>query len=329
MKKLQLVEDRTRIMTAVSLGLLLFLSVITLITGSFANNQTSKITPTPIGAQGAFKKSGATATIKGYYQDKDKTALAVAIKIEENTSSPLPYKAQDYFVSWSGDGKLSGYFGRYGTDGDLYVVIPNPKEDVMYSISITNLNYQGDTSTKIKDQSLKDLKGSVSKQLSASNELGASGSNTTTVENEQTDTITFKMTINDKSNTKNYKIKTIDTPTGSLLKTSKGNSLTFDFKTFWDLVYRKPEIKKASTNLQNSIQRESEAQSNYNEQKERFDKNPNDLGAQELMSRYSDMIKTEQAKQDNYSEKLKEVQSVHFNKEDFSDYTTTIYDVKK
>lgn len=330
MKKLQLNDDRGRIVTVAMGAIFLFFSLLFFLTGLFHNDHQEAVTPTPIGSTGVFKRSSATATMKKVFKDENSDVLGAVISLKEQSSSPLPYKAQDFFVSWTGDGDISGYFGRYSTDGDLYVAIPYPKKDVIYTVTITNLNYQGDTSSNLKDESLSSIKGSVSKQLSSDNELGNS-SNTDTSKNSKStsDSITFKLTLNDKTNNKNYKVTTISTDSKSLLNVNSSGKISFDFKDFWETIYKKPAVDEASTNLQNSIKRESEAQSSYNQWKERYDKNHNDLDAQTKLSDYANQIKKEEANQENYSTILKQKQSLKFDKDDFSDYSTKIYSVTK
>lgn len=329
MRKLQLIDDRGRLVAATCAAILFIFSLLTFLTGLTANNEVNRIKPTKIGATGAFKNTSAQATVKQYITDKNNDVLGIRIGLSELSNSPLPYKAQDYFVSWTGDGDISGYFGRYSTDGDLFVFIPYPKKDVTYTITITNLNFLGGTSNEIKDKSLSSIKGSVSKQLSVTSMLGDGDSTSKEESNSRSDSITFKMTINDKTNTDKYKITTIDTKSGSLLKTDKDGKISFDFKSYWEAVYKKPQVDKASENLQNSIERESKAQEQFNSFKERYDRNNDDTTAQTQMKNYANEIDKEQVLQEDYSKKLEEAQNLKFDPDDFSDYTTKIYSVKK
>lgn len=327
MKKMVLENERMTVVLYYSLlflSILLVLSTITGIRGSLSSKGASS---TPIGSTGNFERSQATATLKGYYTDKNKDVLVALIKLEENTASPLPYEANDYLVTYAGKDTLNAFFGRYSTDGDLYVIVPYPSENKTYSIQITNKNYLGAVTSDSKSTSIQELTGSVSEQLSSIPNMGQSIGSVDSDKTRSTDTISFQMTISPKLKDKEYDIKVIDSNNDTLLQKNNKGNLTFDFETFWEEVYKQPLIDKAEKNLEKSVKTEAELTDRYNQAKKRYNKNKDDKIAQQQMSEYSSKIDSEQNNQSAISEKIKQYRQLKFDSDDFSNYTTKIYGI--
>lgn len=325
MKRMLLENEK---MTAISYYGLIVLSVLFILVGGIGIKKgldNKGASSTKIGSTGNFERSQATATLSGYYTDKNKDVLIANIKLQENSASPLPYQAKDYFVSFEGNGSLDAYFGRYSTDGDLFVIVPYPKENETYNIQITNKTYLGVDSKATDDNSLETLRGSVSKQLSVVSNMGDGAGNVDSEKQSKTDTIKFQMTISPKIKDKEYKVKTIDAPNNTLLQKNDKGNIVFDFKTYWNELYKQPKLDQAKDRLSASIKRQAELTEQYNRAKQRYNKNNQDTIAQEQITQISNQIDSEITKQANISDKIKQYKKLKYNSEDFSDYTTKIY----
>lgn len=325
MKKMVLENERMTVFFYYALVVLSVLFVFTTISGVKGSLTSRGATSTAIGSQGNFERSQATATLKGYYTDKNRDVLVALIQVKEDTASPLPYEANDYLVTYSGSGTLNAFFGRYSTDGDLYVVLPYPKDNETYSIQITNKNYLGLTSGKEESASIQDLTGSVSEQLSSISKLGDSVGAIDSDKKRVTDTIMFQMTLTPKIKKSQYKVKVIEADNNTLLEKNDKGNLTFNFETFWEQVYKQPQLTKAEKNLEKSVKYEAELTNLYNQAKKRYNKNKEDKIAQQQMSDYSSKIETERSNQESISETIKQYRQLKFDENDFSDYTTKIY----
>lgn len=301
------------------------LFILTTYLGVTSSNNAKYASSTPIGGKGSFERSQTTAEIKGYYTDLERDVLAVAIKLTENPTTPLPFKSSDYLVSFQGKGEMSGIFGRYGTDGDLFVILPFPKADETYTLYITNKNFLGQSSKNSK-VSLKEITGSISSQLSNLDIVGVK-SEEEKKETTQLDSIALRVTLNPKLDGDEYKVTTIETESGSLLKQAKDGSYSFDFESYWDYLYRQPLINQAEKNIEESIAKETELTTLYSEFEERFANNPNDTVAEQNMAKYDRLIQVEQDTQQENAIVLDSYRNLTFNESDFSDYTTKIYGI--
>ena len=113
----------------------------------------------PIGTQMQFKRSNAQVKIVNLYTDESNSVLIARLHIEASDGLKIPAKGTDYrvFVASSG---LNGHvgqeipvlFGRYAANGDFYLVIPKPTQDV-YNVYIMNKNFVAteQLSNQIKD----------------------------------------------------------------------------------------------------------------------------------------------------------------------------------
>lgn len=325
MKRMILENEKTTVFSYYSLIVLTILFMLVGGLGIKKGMENRGASSTKLGSTGNFERSQATATLSGYYTDKNKDVLIAVIKLQENNASPLPYIAKDYLVTYKGNGTLDAYFGRYSTDGDLFVIIPNPRDNETYNIQITNKTYMGIDSKATDDSNLEDLKGSVSKQLSVVSKMGESAGSVDSDKQSKTDTISFQMTISPKITSEEYKVKVIDTPNDTLLEKNDKGNLVFDFKLYWNALYRQPNIDQAEDRLTESIKRQAELTQQYNRAKQRFDKNNKDEVAKQQVKMLENQIENEVTKQENISEKIKQYRKIKYNSDDFSDYTTKIY----
>ena len=325
MRKMVLENERITVFAYYAIHALAFLVLLFSGFGVYNRVSSQGASSTAIGEQAKFERSQATATIKSYYTDKKKSVLVAQIGIDENSVTPLPYQARDFYLTQTGDKDLNAYFGRYGTDGDLFVIIPYPKNGTTYEISISNKEFLGVTTSNPTNADLQELTGSVTNQLSNISAMGDKNKKVDNAKKSLTDTILFQMTISPKLKGSEYKVKTIETKNNSLLLKGDSGKVKFDFKTYWNEVYRLPKIKKAKSKLSESVARVAELNDLYTKAETRYKKNPDDKNAKEQMAQISSMITDEESNQQILSDKLVSYQNLKFNPNDFSDYTTKIY----
>lgn len=325
MKKMVLENEQ---MSVFSYWAIIILVILTLLSGGFGvYNKISMqgASSTAIGKQAKFERSQATATIKNYYTDRKKSVLIAQIGIEENPVTPLPFQARDYYLTQSENKELGAFFGRYGTDGDLYVIIPNPEQGKTYEISISNKEFLGVTTSNPTNADLQELSGSVTNQLSNISTMGDKDKKVDNAKKSLTDTILFQMTISPKLKGKEYKVKTIETKNDSLLLRSKSGKVKFDFKTYWNEVYRLPKVKKAEAKIAESVARVAELNDLLTKAEERYKRNPDDENAKQQIDNTNSLIADEETNQQILSDKLVSYKNLKFNPADFGDYTTKIY----
>lgn len=322
----RMVLESEKVTVALYYGLISLACLFVLSTGTsvIMSNNTRGATSTAIGETANFERSQAVATIKNYYTDKKKDVLIAQIGLKDNPVSPMPYQAKDYYVMNQSKEDINAYFGRYGTDGDLFVIIPYPKDGETYEISISNKQFLGVTTETNSDTDLQELTGSVTNQLSNISAMGQKKDGIDSSKNALTDTILFQMTITPKMKDKEYRVKEIRTRNGSLLRKQDGVT-KFDFKTYWNEVYRQPKIVTAEKKLKSSVERVAELNDLYTKAKDRFDKNPEDVSAKDQMSQFESLISDEETRQELLSERLVSYRNLKFNSDNFSDFTTKIY----
>lgn len=277
----------------------------------------------PVGTKMSFGRSNAQVKIAGLYTDEESSVLIVRLASESpDDTLKLPYKGRDFGVSLASNG-LNAYagervpvlFGRYSTDGDLFLVIPKPTKDV-YNVFITNRNFVATNdlvSSSLKDTSdissdaTSNVSNTSSGSSSTSSTSGTSGYNVTssttaeqeeaalatalnqylytdvnnrpatiTVDSDIVDTIGFRVTTNPALTQDVYKPQVI----GAKLLSDDGN---FDFQTFFDKVFKETVTSQLENDYNSKKSQRDMLQQRITELKQRLIDNPNDSGAKQLL----------------------------------------------
>lgn len=299
------------------------------VNGIAKNYYLTKYSATTKGATSQFKKSRATATIKNYFVDGNKDTLIVTIGLKENSSTPMPYNATEYVVAVNNKTykeDVPVLFGRMSTDGDLFLVIPKPKEAI-YDIVIANRGYvdYSDTGGNVTTKGLDLDKKSLTKLISENQTFRESGEENKRSEREQGDSIRFRVGIKTAIDDERYKPSILNVDS---LLIENGDAVSFDFETFWNIVYKQPLIDDTTKQIEQLTNQIGDLRNSAISLQERLDKNQQDETAQSELSKVQKAI--DRAENDNLklTELLGEYNDLEFNPADFSNYSTTMFSLK-
>lgn len=273
------------------------LIVICVIWGFFGNSKFNDMmnrSSTPVGSTLTFSQTGATARIADFYTDKNESALVARIKPDENANEKLPYKGSDYTV-FVKSSALSDYteipilFGKMGTDGDMFLILPKPTKAV-YSFAIINtLGDQSDQSGALSgssrssssNKSVIKEKESVTKALSDFDSRSSSGKDASVADSSNSagldyDATGFRMTLDPAADDDAYKPETLN------VNLMKGDE--FNFKDFFEKVYVDSAVKKLTKEYNELESAASRAYDRVKDAETRLRMNPSDTTAADILA---------------------------------------------
>lgn len=305
---------------------------------------------TPIGSEMRFEKSQSDVALSGIYTDEAHSVLIARLSTK-NTAN-LPYKGLNYNV-YLASKSLNEYtnqktdilFGRLGVDGDLFMVIPKPIDEV-YTVVVSNKKYMGAATNDIKDDSdLKDLsfadaqaqeidvesdekkesrdQKSVASMLSQikpdlSGEVNTQAQgflNKDSNYSENTlDLITFRIGLTTAKDEPEYKPIVLK---GKLLVDNK-----FQFESFFNQVFKDEATKQTNEIVQKLQQRKKELKEMIKDYDERLLVEPNSgeiIAAKENAEKQLEQIKE---KQIEYNDKLEIYHNLTYTKDYFNNLQT-------
>lgn len=300
--------------------------------GQLKYNDIVKKSSTPIGSNLTFPRSQSDVTLKNVYLDKSSDVMV--IRLQSKDGAKLPYKGTDYKVylnskSLEGHKKADILFGRMSTDGDLFLVIPKPKDEV-YSVFIMNQKYLGSsdedesgaeydddesdnedlskqTEGVKKDDEEEDdsqTQQSISKALSSYQFDKDNPESSTTDMNSSTgsnydDIIYFRVTKDPAFKTKQYQ------PT-RLNVDLMNNKNEFDYEKFFDVAFKNAITK----DLENKYDSLDKNMSNYKDQQSELENriadNPDDEDAKQNLESIKESIDELKEQQDKISNQITE-----------------------
>lgn len=258
------------------------------------NNIVAK-SSTPIGSPLKFHRSNATMNLKNIYTDSTNSALVAQFAIGEDSINKLPFKGTDYKVyissaSTNGMKEIPILFGRMSTDGDMFLVLPKPTNEV-YSVFIMNTNYI-ETNINASEQSQDQLANleeeSLSQALSSYQYSGDKDNNTGAykVQGDNFDVISFRLTTNPAFKTDAYKPKLLK----SQLIVNDGEKEEFSFESFFNEVYKESATKEVEKKFKDLEKKKSELQKTASNYIERLAENPADEPAQAALEQVNNSI---------------------------------------
>lgn len=295
---------------------LLLAGVITLIGGIGNFNRAVAQSSSPIGTTLNFKRSSAITKIAGIYTDEAKSVLVVRIAPNSSTDGlKLPYKGTDYTVyvasaatnSHVGE-QVPVLFGRYSTNGDLFLVIPKPTTDV-YTVYVMNRNFvntsnlvdnsgsnpsklndktgKGNTTATTSTESLSDdeIEARLMESMNNFDYRGETGNKAIEVDSDLMDVIGFRVTLDPSFTTDDYVPKTLK---GTLLD-GDGN---FDFKSFFEQVFKGSATSTIEDSYNDLTNQRKLLVTQTQELQERLSKNPNDKDSQSKFNQLNERIDT-------------------------------------
>lgn len=291
--------------------------------GSYRFNQVVARSSTPIGTSMQFQRSESTVFIKDIYTDKSNSVLIA--RLGDEAGSRLPYKGSDfriYVASESTEGLKSMpiLFGRMSTDGDLFLVIPNPTKAV-YSIFVMNTNFLGVSEKSLSEDNNVDVtKGSISKALSNyrySDKQSSSG--TYEVQDDNYDVVSFRLTLNPAFDTENYRPKVIDS---QLLTKNEDGTQSFEFEEFFNTVFKESAIKTTREQYNQLDKKKSQIEKVMEEYSERLSENGNDEVAKSSYEQLKNQLEDIKSKQKQYAKTIADYKLLEYDKSYFNDLQT-------
>ncbi|MCO4346298.1 hypothetical protein MTQ93_09600 [Staphylococcus agnetis] len=276
----------------------------------------------PKGSELNFPISQVKAKIKDIYTDKEQSALVV--RIELPSTSKLPVKGTDYRVlvgskSIKGQSEMDVLFGRISTDGDMYLVIPKPTNDV-YSIFIDNLTSYRSAGTEYKDKgtSQRDIS-SYSKKIS---NYKYEGENSAVYKNEaENDAIGFRLTLNPAFDKEEFQPTVLD---GTLFKDNK-----FNFKRFYEEAYKKRIVDDLKARHENINTEYQDVKAELDRVEETVKENGEDLEAKKRQEDLTDKLDEIEQRKREIATEITNEQRADLTEEAFKDINTKAYVIDK
>lgn len=309
--------------------IVIFICSIFVVIGQLKYNDIVKKSSTPIGSNLTFPRSQADITLRNVYIDKNSDVMIV--RLQSSDGAKLPYRGTDYKVylnskSLEGHKQADILFGRMSTDGDLFLVIPKPKDEV-YSVFIMNKKYLGssnedavgaeyDDNTDNEElakqtESKKDMEEeddsqtqqSISKALSSyqfdQENPESSTTDIDTTGSDYDDIIYFRVTKDPAFKTKQYQPKRLNVD----LLNDKNE---FDYEKFFDIAFKDAIIKDLETRYDSLDKSMDSYQEQQAEQESRIADNPDDEQAQSQLDSIKDSIDELKEQQNKISNQITE-----------------------
>lgn len=326
----QLKKYRNALIIAI---LLLIIGMFAFVTGRITYGKVVAKSSSPMGTKLTFKRSQADVILQDLYTDENKDVLVARISMDTNASQVLPYKGNDYTVYLAAD-SLNGktfspiIFGKMSTDGDMFLVLPYPKDEVYNVFIMNNLylnlpNLRDTDISNIKDLGISELdeedqkmRQSLGKVLTNYKYDPDQKGNTYEMDNRYMDIISFRLTVNPAfKDDPAYAPKVID---AKLIKEDS----TFDFETFFNKVYKDQVIMDLTEKFRAVKIKKSEIDKTVSHYQERLDINPQDADAAKKLADLKNQQSLVRTKQQGITDKLNQYNSLQYTSDLFSNLRT-------
>lgn len=321
----------------------LVLSVLMIAGGMMSFDNVVKHSSTAIGTSMKFQRSNATVKVNDLYTDETNSVLIVRLTATDEDFSKLPFKGSDYDVylkssAFSGLEQVSVLFGKFSTDGDMFLVIPKPNKDI-YSIAIMNTKYvAGSVNSSSSSSSSSSSKGPQSlsqEQINPSSDKSAVKKSLTNalssykyddsegqagviqLKSDQYDWIAFRVTLDPAfKDDPAYKVKILP---GTLLD----DNGDFDFEGFFNKAFKNASMDALSAEYTELESQKSLLNSRKAELEERLDVNPDDTSATNGLDETKKSIEKLESQQLSIVEQLNLYEKVTYSPSYFQNLQTT------
>lgn len=326
--------QRARIV-AVAMIVLLLLSLVAMPVGAFKKKSLIEHSSTAVGTPMHFQRSDATVSLRGLYTDNDDSVLVARLGVDPQDGARLPSKGTDYRVfiaadSLNGVQEVPVLFGRLGTDGDMFLVLPKPTDEV-YNVFVMNTKYletsagaSGDTGSDPSDPAdISNQEESVTEAMSQytwdPNKPDGGEAN---VGNDQSDIISFRMTTNPASNKPEYKPVVLDTT----LLSDDGN---FDFDALFNKLFKEAAYDELSKQHDDLSSTEDRLNNSANEYRDRLRVNPDDSQAASALSTTNDSLRKVSDEKNSLAGQINAYENLKLTDDTFSNLQTEAKVVEK
>jgi hypothetical protein len=317
------------------------LSIAWIVFGSFRYNTLVARSSSPVGTTMKFTRSNASVKISDIYTDTSKSALVIRLSPEEDAQTKLPFKGSDYRVYLTSK-SLDGYkeadiiFGKMSTDGDMFLVIPRPTDDV-YNVFIMNTKYlavglrEKDNQKKSQQtggaNSIEDLTSSNLDDVGLRKSISKAISNyrynpegqearQLVVDDNHSDVISFRVTTNPAlKHDDKYKPIVLET---QLLNDSN----EFNFKSFFDIVFKQSVVNTLEKQFEANKSKILQIDEALQNARERIESNPLDSDAINSAKKLEEDLEEMQLEQEQLSSKHSQYSSLEYSDSLFTNLQT-------
>lgn len=312
--------------------LALLISVLLLVSGMIRYNSVVAHSSSPIGTKIGFKRSDATAELKGIYTDDAESAMVARIGVDKQSAGRLPASGTDYNVYVSSPGlpggvkKIDVLFGRLGTDGDMFLVLPKPTKQV-YTVFIQNKKYLASGSDALAqanemDQdspadiaageksitsSISDYKFDPTKEKDGGGEVD--------IDSDRSDIGSFRMTLDPAFHNEKYNPIILNTQ----LVDDNGD---FNYKGMFEKLFKESAYAQLSKEHDDVANLEDRVKKSVDEYKQRLVANPDDQDASENLKEAESSVDQFESKKSELAEQLNSYQNLEYNDSTFSNMQT-------
>lgn len=308
-------------------------SIYGIVTGVGEYKEAVATSSTNYGASLQFTRSNANWQVGHVYTDKNQDMLVVQLKSNNQADVNLPANGDAYKVYIADKNAKYGHvpiaFGRYGTDGDMYLFIPNPRKDYVYTIFVMNTQYlqqsvqendkTGSSGTDIADigsgTATSSEEKSITNILSQNSDNNSQGVPNYKVANDYSDLVAFRVTLNsNKKYTEANKTITLKNP----LVTNG----TLNFANFFNETLQQNTLNTLQTKLDNYNKQLPALQKTEKEYQSRLQANPNDQNAKTSLDSVQQNIQSLQGDIQTAKSNIAQYKKATFKPEQFSNIQT-------
>ena len=312
---------------------LITISIVWIPIGIMQHNSVVARSSSAIGSKMKFERSESEITLKNIYTDKNSDVLIARLGLSDEAQANLPYKGSDYKIligskSLKGVKEASVLFGKLSTDGDMFLMIPKPSPEDVYTIFIVNTKYvagakdgAGAESSKIS-QLDETINQSITNTLSAYDlDRKKDKSKVTTVKSDDLDAITFRLALKPGVDNEKYKPQVID---ASLVENNE-----FKFETFFDEVFKKSTVESLQKDYANLVSQKKQIEVTRNEAADKLKINEFDKQAAQTKSKTETQLAEIDNKIAKTAKTLQQYEDLAYNDSMFANLNTkaSVFDV--
>lgn len=325
------INDKSPRTRAVSVPMALFIastlslgvSVAGYVAGSVKYVDVAASSSSPVGSELKFVRSDASLELKGIYTDEDRSVMIARLGTDSIDRAKIPARGSDYKVFIESDAygsesrEIDVLFGRLSTDGDMFLVIPRPTDDV-YSVFIMNTQYLSSSSSARPDASqdgpvdISSAQTSITEALSSYSYNPERAAQPYTIKSDNMDIVSFRLTLDPAFDGPEYKPIVLDTP----LLSEDGE---FDYRAMFDKLFK--ESAYDDLTQQHSLLSEQEISLNKTrgEYVQRLSRNPDDSSASTALSTVDNELSQISERKTELAAQMNAYEALTFDPDMFSD----------
>lgn len=309
----------------IAIVILFTTSIVLFVSGQIELNIAKSISSTDYNTSLDFSRSSASWSMGNIFTDKNKDMLVIQLNSNKSANTALPADGKDYKVFF-GDKQskvkeADVAFGRFGTDGSMYLFIPNPKKNYIYNIFIMNTKYlqqsivddpSGKLATISDDEQAKQSITAILSQTAAQGNVNVPTYN---IEDNKEDLIGFRVTLTSSSKyTAANKTIVLDKPIV--------NDGKLDFGAFFNQIMQQRSVKGYKEQLENYEKQKPALEVSREEYAKRLKANPEDSDSKSALQNIENQIQTLNQNIEKTKKQIKNYENAKFKPEYFENVQT-------